>query len=107
MTGVPSSSLQVCGMLSQLDPSLVTACDEIAGRGGAIKAPLRSYTFPPLPPVSYPEFHGQENRSPAGPAVTRASARLRGVPPLADFKEEGRGVGRRRGSDLGIAAGTG
>lgn len=94
-------------MLSQLDPTLVTSCDEIAARGGAVKAPPRNYTFPPLPPVVYSQVHGQDSRTQAMPPVTRASARLRGVAPVAELKEEGRAVGRRRGSDVGVSTGTG
>ncbi|KAF7850782.1 hypothetical protein BT93_L5023 [Corymbia citriodora subsp. variegata] len=60
----------VHGMLSQMDPALVTYCDKIAAQGGPINLPddLAGSTFPSTPVVHLG-------------TVTRASARLRNVQP--------------------------
>lgn len=62
------SSLQVHGMLSQMDPALVAYCDKIAAQGGPEHIPddLGVSTFPSVPVVQLG-------------TVTRASARLRNV----------------------------
>lgn len=60
----------VQGMLSQMDPALVTFCEKIASEGGPMQMPddLGSSAFPTTPVVQLT-------------SVTRASARLRNVQP--------------------------
>ncbi|XP_042036816.1 ATPase family AAA domain-containing protein At1g05910-like [Salvia splendens] len=59
----------VHGMLSQMDPSLVTFCDKIAEEGGPISLPAEDGTTIPQPPVTQMM------------SMTRASARLNNVQP--------------------------
>lgn len=66
---VPFRSFQVHGMLSQMDPSLVTFCDKIAEEGGPISLPAEDGTTIPQPPVTQMI------------SMTRASARLNNVQP--------------------------
>lgn len=80
-------------MVSQMDPALVKACNEIAARGGPTRLPGASTGV--LIPVIAP------------PAV-RASARLRGFQPDGDaLKTSDPGVARRiRRSSEGLLPGT-
>ncbi|XP_039012807.1 ATPase family AAA domain-containing protein At1g05910-like isoform X2 [Hibiscus syriacus] len=65
----------VHGMLSQMDPSLVTSCDKIAAQGGPTHVPddMGVTTLPSVPVVQLG-------------TVTRASARLRNVQPEANLQ---------------------
>ncbi|KAH6834107.1 cell division cycle protein 48-related / CDC48-like protein [Perilla frutescens var. hirtella] len=65
----------VHGMLSQVDPSLVTFCDKIAEEGGPISLPVEDGTTLPQPPVIQMM------------SVTRASARLRNVQPEVNLDQ--------------------
>lgn len=69
-------SFQVHGMLSQMDPALVTFCDKIAAQGGPICVPddIEACGFPPTPVV-------QQG------TVTRTSARLRNVQPEVNLSQ--------------------
>ncbi|KAL1533797.1 ATPase family AAA domain-containing protein-like protein [Salvia divinorum] len=63
----------VHGMLSQMDPSLVTFCDKIAEEGGPVALPAEDGTTLPQPPVTQMM------------SMTRASARLSNVQPEANL----------------------
>ncbi|KAL1543952.1 ATPase family AAA domain-containing protein [Salvia divinorum] len=65
----------VHGMLSQMDPSLVTFCDKIAEEGGPISLPVEDGTTLPQPPVTQMML------------MTRASARLRNVQPEVNLNQ--------------------
>ncbi|KAL3845615.1 hypothetical protein ACJIZ3_003018 [Penstemon smallii] len=66
----------VHGMLSQIEPSLVTYCDKIADEGGPVSLPddIGGTAFPQTPVVQMT-------------AVTRASARLRNVQPEVNLDQ--------------------
>ncbi|XP_038679686.1 ATPase family AAA domain-containing protein At1g05910-like isoform X2 [Tripterygium wilfordii] len=66
----------VHGMLSQMDPTLVAYCDKIAAQGGPAHIPddIGGYIFPSTPVAQLG-------------AVTRASARLRNVPPEVNLNQ--------------------
>ncbi|XP_057793420.1 ATPase family AAA domain-containing protein At1g05910-like isoform X2 [Salvia miltiorrhiza] len=65
----------VHGMLSQMDPSLVTFCDKIAEEGGPISLPVDDGTTLPQSPVIQMML------------TTRASARLRNVQPEVNLDQ--------------------
>ncbi|XP_042032090.1 ATPase family AAA domain-containing protein At1g05910-like [Salvia splendens] len=65
----------VHGMLSQMDPSLVTFCDKIAEEGGPISLPAEDGTTIPQPPVTQMM------------SMTRASARLNNVQPEVNLDQ--------------------
>lgn len=67
---------QVQGMLSQMDPALVTFCDKIAEQGGPVPAPddLGGFCLSSEPVVQLA-------------AVTRTSARLRNVQPELNLSQ--------------------
>jgi hypothetical protein len=73
-------------MLTQLDPSLVKQCDEIAARGGPIAPPPSKFNI-----ASHSRF--------APPPVARTSARLRGVQPNVDIHTSPEVRRVRRGSE--------
>ncbi|OWM67430.1 hypothetical protein CDL15_Pgr019890 [Punica granatum] len=66
----------VHGMISQMDPALLTFCDKIAAQGGPLQLPddLAASTFPSIPVVQLG-------------TVTRASARLRNVQPQLNLDQ--------------------
>ncbi|OVA11063.1 Bromodomain [Macleaya cordata] len=66
----------VQGMLSQMDPALVTFCDKIAAQGGPVRVPddVGGLVFPPTPVVQLT-------------SVTRVSARLRNVQPEVNLSQ--------------------
>lgn len=82
---------QVHGMVSQIDPTLVKVCNEIAAKGGPTQLPgvPRGVLVPVVAP----------------PAV-RASARLRGFQPEVDALKTSEGSARRtRRSSEGLLPG--
>ncbi|KAK4794117.1 hypothetical protein SAY86_012111 [Trapa natans] len=66
----------VHGMLSQMDPALVTYCDKIAGQGGPLQLPdnLAGTTLASIPAVQLG-------------TITRASARLRNLQPQLNLDQ--------------------
>ncbi|KAK9159510.1 hypothetical protein Syun_005851 [Stephania yunnanensis] len=66
----------VHGMLSQMDPALVSFCDKIAAQGGPMQLPedMEGFTLPATPVVQMA-------------TVTRASARLRNVQPEVNISQ--------------------
>lgn len=67
---------QVHGMLTQMDPALITYCDKIASQGGPVHLPdeLGDSTFPATPVVQLG-------------TATRMSARLRHVQPEVNMDQ--------------------
>lgn len=85
-----TSFLQVHGMLSQMDPALVTFCDKIAAQGGPLQLPddLAATTFPSIPVMQLG-------------TVTRASARLRNVQPQLNLDQSYEALKRsKKNADL-------
>ncbi|KAG9447071.1 hypothetical protein H6P81_013199 [Aristolochia fimbriata] len=75
----------VQGMLSQMDPALVTFCDKIAAQGGPLRLPDDMGGFcPPATPVVQLA------------TVTRASARLRNVQPEVNMSQSYEALKRQK-----------
>ncbi|KAG6742487.1 hypothetical protein POTOM_053359 [Populus tomentosa] len=75
----------VHGMLSQMDPALVTYCDKIAAQGGPVQIPddLGGSIFPSTPVVQLG-------------TVTRTSARLRNVQPDVNLDQSYEALKRQK-----------
>ncbi|XP_010268288.1 PREDICTED: ATPase family AAA domain-containing protein At1g05910 isoform X2 [Nelumbo nucifera] len=86
----------VQGMLSQMDPALVTFCDKIAAQGGPTRLPDDGGSgFPSTPVVQHA-------------TVTRASARLRNVQPEVNLSQSYEVLRRpKKNSDAEKAGGSG
>jgi len=76
--------LQVHGMLSQMDPALITYCDKIAAQGGPVQVPddLGGSIFPSTPVVQL--------------GTTRTSARLRNVQPDVNLDQSYEALKRQK-----------
>lgn len=87
--------VQVHGMLSQMDPALVTYCDKIAAQGGPTHLPddLGGSIFPTTPVVQLG-------------TVTRASARLRNVQPEVNLDQSYEALKRPKKNADAAHAGT-
>ncbi|KAJ6917719.1 hypothetical protein NC652_019907 [Populus alba x Populus x berolinensis] len=74
----------VHGMLSQMDPALVTYCDKIAAQGGPVQVPddLGGSIFPSTPVVQL--------------GTTRTSARLRNVQPDVNLDQSYEALKRQK-----------
>uniref|UniRef100_A0A2K1X2J3 Bromo domain-containing protein n=1 Tax=Populus trichocarpa TaxID=3694 RepID=A0A2K1X2J3_POPTR len=86
----------VHGMLSQMDPALVTYCDKIAAQGGPVQIPddLGGSIFPSTPVVQLG-------------TVTRTSARLRNVQPDVNLDQSYEALKRqKKNADAAHAAST-
>ncbi|XP_034900808.1 ATPase family AAA domain-containing protein At1g05910-like isoform X3 [Populus alba] len=86
----------VHGMLSQMDPALVTYCDKIAAQGGPVQIPddLGGSIFPSIPVVQLG-------------TVTRTSARLRNVQPDVNLDQSYEALKRqKKNADATHAAST-
>ncbi|KAL9343058.1 hypothetical protein Peur_063489 [Populus x canadensis] len=86
----------VHGMLSQMDPALVTYCDRIAAQGGPVQIPddLGGSIFPSTPVVQLG-------------TVTRTSARLRNVQPDVNLDQSYEALKRqKKNADATCAAST-
>lgn len=72
-------------MLSQMDPALVTHCDQIAAQGGPVQVPddLGGSIFPSTPVVQLG-------------TITRASARLRNVQPEVNLDQSYEALKRQK-----------
>jgi hypothetical protein len=86
--------LQVHGMLSQMDPALVTYCDKIAAQGGPVQVPddLGGSIFPSTPVVQL--------------GTTRTSARLRNVQPDVNLDQSYEALKRQKKNADATHAGT-
>ncbi|KAI5582925.1 hypothetical protein BDE02_07G119300 [Populus trichocarpa] len=85
----------VHGMLSQMDPALVTYCDKIAAQGGPVQVPddLGGSIFPSTPVVQL--------------GTTRTSARLRNVQPDVNLDQSYEALKRqKKNADATHAAST-
>ncbi|KAF6161280.1 hypothetical protein GIB67_009167, partial [Kingdonia uniflora] len=73
------------GMLSQMDPALITYCDKISAQGGPVEPPddIGGLVFPTTPVVQLP-------------SVTRTSARLRHVQPEVNLSQSYEALKRQK-----------
>ncbi|KAL5781114.1 hypothetical protein ACOSP7_006143 [Xanthoceras sorbifolium] len=86
----------VHGMLTQMDPALVTYCDKIAAQGGPTHMPddAGESLFPSIPVVQLG-------------TVTRSSARLRNVQPVVNLDQSYEALKRpKKNADAAFAAST-